>query len=387
MSAPGRFAQHPAGSLSPRGVLDVGIRCPHSCRFCYYSFHAGSPDQFAPLRSAGLRPGADCKAIMDGLAAQGLRFADITGGEPCLHPDMADIVAHAASRGVASRIITLGQLLTGRDRLLERLLDAGLADALLSVHAVREEPFRRFTGACWKKLSGVMRALDAKGFAYGLNTVIFEGNRDSLEEIARESASHAAYVHNFIIFNAFHEWNTASRVAGVQARFQDVAKGLGRAVATLDRAGIAVNVRYVPLCVFPGLARHVVGVIGLPYDPFEWRNRACNTDKAPGFCAEAIPIPATGVRESFALVPGEGRTEAGVEYAAMRGDGFKLFPPVCAGCAAMEACDGVDPKYLERFGAGELRPFASARLEGTLLRERLEYAPAFRVKQGGGNES
>lgn len=373
---------HEPGTLSPRGILDVGIKCPHSCRFCYYSFHDGSDDQFGALRRAAFRSGGDCKAIMDGLADQGLAFADITGGEPCAHPDMAGIVAHATSRGLRTRVITLGQLLTGRDRLLDRLLEAGLTDALFSMHAQNEDDFKRFTGGSWKRLLGVMENLDARAFPYGANTVIFEGNRERLEDLARESARHAVYVHNFIIFNAYHEWNTANRVAGVQARFSDVAPVIERAVGVLDRAGIAVNLRYVPLCVFPGLARHVVGVLGLPYDPFEWRNRACNPEKSPEFCSSVIPIPASGVREQFALRPGEGRTGAGVEYVAMRGDKFKLFPPACAKCAAMEACDGMDPKYLELHGAGELRPFARARLEGPLLAERLEYAPAHRVKAG-----
>ena len=371
---------HRPGAFSPRGVLDVGIKCPHSCRFCYYSFWDKSDDQFRALRKAAFRSGKDCKAILSSFAAQGLGFYDVTGGEPCAHPDMPAIVAHGTSLGLAGRIITLGQMLTGKDRLLEKLLDAGVMDFLFSMHAVSEDRFRLFTGGSWERLKGVLDILDGKGFPYGANTVIFEGNRDTLEELALESARHAVYVHNFIIFNAYHEWNTVNRVAGVQARFSDVAPALERAVSILDQAGIAVNIRYVPLCVFPGLERHVVGVLGLPYDPFEWRNRACNPDKSPEFCSGIIPIPETGVREQFAFSNKPGRTAAGVEYIGMRGDGFKLFPPACASCAALSACDGMDSKYLEIHGAGELRPFASAGLSGPLLGARLEYAGAHRVK-------
>lgn len=371
---------HRPGAFSPRGVLDVGIKCAHSCRFCYYSFWDKSDDQFRALRTASFRSEADCRAILDGLAAQGLGFVDITGGEPCMHPGMVDIVGHAASLGLKSRIITLGQLLTGKDHLLERLLEAGLTDALFSMHEVREDSFRQFTGGSWERLKAALDALDRRGFPYGANTVIFEGNRDRLEEIARESARRGVYVHNFIIFNAYHEWNTVNRVAGVQARFSDVAPVLGRAAAVLGAAGIALNIRYVPLCVFPELERHVVGVLGLPYDPFEWRNRACNPDKSPEFCSSIIDFPETGVREQFAFSSTPGRTAAGVEYIGMRGDGFKLFPSVCAGCAALPACDGMDPKYLDLHGAGELRPFAGADLAGPLLRQRLDYAAAYRVK-------
>ena len=371
---------HPPGAKSPRGVLDVGLKCVHSCRFCYYSFRDKSEDQFKALRQATLRSGPDCRAILDGLAAQGLGFYDITGGEPTLHPELPEIIRHGTGLGLRSRLITLGQLLTGPDALLDKLLDAGLTDALFSMHAVEEGAFKRFTGGSWQRLRQVMDRLDARGFAYGANTVIFEGNLDMLEDIARESTRRGVYVHNFIIFNAYHEWNSARRVAGVQARFQDIAPHLAEAVAILEAAGVAVNIRYVPLCVFPGLERHVVGLLGLPYDPFEWRNRACNDDKEPSYCSEILPIPASGVREQFAFAPLVGERLGNMELTGMRGDHFKLFPTVCRQCTALPACDGMDPKYLELNGETELRPFSQADLAGPLLRARLEYQAAHRVK-------
>lgn len=379
METKGVYAHSP-GTLSPRGVLDLGLKCPHSCRFCYYSFWDKSDDQFRALRRAGFRSGPDCMAILDGLRAQGLGFYDITGGEPSLHPELAEIVSHGSGLGLKSRLITLGQFLAGQHGLLDKLLGAGLTDFLFSMHAVDPERFRRFTGASWDKLAQALDALDAKGLAYGANSVIFEGNLDHLEDIAKQSARRLVYVHNFIVFNAYHEWNSVHRVAGVQARFADIAPRLARAVEVLVKAGVAVNIRYVPLCVFPGLARHVVGVLGVPYDPFEWRNRACNFDREPGYCAEILPIPASGVRDCFAFSPLSEKLPGGLELIGMRGDHFKVFPKTCQGCAALGACDGVDPRYLEINGPAELRPFAQADLAGPLLRDRLDYAAAHRVK-------
>ena len=371
---------HRPGTLSPRGILDVGLKCVHSCRFCYYSFWDKSDDQFRALRQAKFRTGTDCREILSGLAAQGLEFYDITGGEPALHPELVDIVRHGSALGLKGRLITLGQFLSGPDGLLDRLLEAGLTDFLFSVHSVEEESFRQFTGGSWERLKLVMDTLDAKGFSYGANTVIFDGNVERLEAIARESVRHRVYVHNFIVFNAYHEWNSTHRVAGVQARFSDIAQRLGKAVAILEDAGLAVNIRYVPLCAFPGLERNVVGVLGLPYDPFEWRNRACNYERDPAYCSELLPIPDSGVREQFAFAPLAETSPGGVDLIGMRGDHFKLFPSVCRDCAALPACDGVDPKYLERNGTGELRPFGQASLTGPLLSARLGYGPAHRVK-------
>ena len=86
---PDGIYRHRPGDLSPRGVLDVGLRCPHSCRFCYYSFWDKSADQFRALRQAVFRSGADCRAILDGLAGQGLGYYDLTGGEPPHPPGAA----------------------------------------------------------------------------------------------------------------------------------------------------------------------------------------------------------------------------------------------------------------------------------------------------------
>lgn len=377
---PGQVYRHPPGALSPRGILDVGLKCVHSCRFCYYSFWDKSDDQFRALRRAVFRSGTDCRAILDGLADQGLSFYDVTGGEPSLHPEIVEIVAHGARRGLSGRLITLGQFLDGPDDLLGRLLDAGLTDFLFSMHSVEEESFARFTGGSWFRLRRALDRLDRAGVPYGANTVIFEGNLDQLEAIARESVSRGVYVHNFILFNAYHEWNSQHRVAGVQARFADIAPRIAKAVALLDAAGVAVNLRYMPLCVYPGLARHVVGVLGLPYDPFEWRNRACNFDRGPGFCSEILPIPETGVREIFAYRAVDEILPGGERVVGMRGQRFSLFPGPCASCAARAACDGMAPSYLERLGSRELRPFDRADLRGPLLRQRLDYAQAHMVK-------
>ena len=47
--------QHPIGELSRGAVLDVGLKCTHSCRFCYYSYLDKSDDQFRGMRRAAFR--------------------------------------------------------------------------------------------------------------------------------------------------------------------------------------------------------------------------------------------------------------------------------------------------------------------------------------------
>ena len=292
MDFPG-VSLHTPGTCSRGAVLDVGLRCPHSCAFCYYSFFDGTTAQFAGLRKASLRETADCLEIVREIARHGLDHLDITGGEPCVHPDLPAIVAEAARLGLAVRVITLGQFLLrtrGGATLLDTLLEAGLSDVLFSLHAAEPAAFQATCGGSLESVLRAMDVLDARGFQYGCNTVIMERNRRQLPEIARLAASRGVYTVNFIAFNAYHAWRGQEQAATLEASFTKIRPYLEEAVAILTAAGIAVNIRYVPLCAFPSLARHVVGVLGVAYDPYEWRNRCLNHDRPPAYCAEPLPM-------------------------------------------------------------------------------------------------
>lgn len=377
---------HQPGSLSRGAVLDVGLRCPHSCAFCYYSFLDGSKRQFAGIRQAGLRATEDCLAIIKAVAGHGLTHLDITGGEPCIHPGLVDMVAEATRLGLATRVITLGQFLLrrrGQGTLLDDLLAAGLTDLLFSLHAAEAAVFQATCGGSLKTLLAAMDRLDVANFQYGCNTVILERNRRQLPAIARLAAARGGYVVNFIAFNAYHAWRGQELAATLQASFTRIQPYLEEAVAILTAAGVAVNIRYVPLCAFPALARHVAGVLGVPYDPYEWRNRCLNHDKDPAYCAEPLPVPASGIRPQYAFSTcGETLTST-VRLCGQRGQGFKLFPAACLDCPAREACDGVDPGYLTRHGAEAFAPLDLA-TQGPLVTARLAYLPSFLVKTGPG---
>ena len=383
---------HPPGELSKSGVLDVGLKCAHSCRFCYYSFMAeagaaGKDGQHAALRHAAFRSTEDCLAIIDRMAENGLINFDITGGEPAMHEGLPDMVGRARERGMSVRVITLGQFLMQKNgpHLLDTLLDAGVTDFLFSLHAASEDGFREATRGSLAKVLAAMDALDSAGFQYAANTVIHAGNVADLPRIAELSAARGVYHHNFIVFNAYYRWDSPESIAGLQAAYADIAGPLTRAVEILDAAGVAVSIRYLPLCAAPGLERHIVGVVGVHHDPHEWMNRAGNPDREPSFCAEPLPVPVGGPRGIYALTRGARRLDFGphgsVEAVAVRGDAFKVFPGRCRDCAAMPYCDGLDPKYILLHGLSGIAPFAQMPGSGPLIAARRKYLPAFALKR------
>jgi len=372
--------RHPPGRLSRWGVVDVGLKCMHSCQFCYYAGgiddHA---DPFHGMRHAKFLPTEHLLELARSLKQNGFVGFDVTGGEPCLHPGIVELAAEAKRLGLAMRVITLGQYLnrpmkhSSPDRpLIEALLDAGVADFLLSVHAVEDADFRRITGESWSKLRDAMVSLDLSDFDYCTNTTVHEGNFRQLPEIADEIIRHRVYASNLIVMNAYYAWSKPGGGAGdVQGHYGQIRPYLIDARGRLEAAGIAVNIRYAPLCTVKGAERNLVGITGVRHDPHEWMNEIDHTSPGP---AEEMGRK-IGIRDFDTGTPLIPVSEPGI--VARRAG--KVYPEKCHSCAAAFVCDGIDPRYLAERGDAELEPYTEFR--GDLLdRERLAYLPAFICK-------
>ena len=348
---------HEVGQLSPTGVLDVGLRCPHSCVFCYYSHFDGHEDQFHALRTLPFRPLAECTALADDFRRWGLTHCDVTGGEPTLHPQILELVEHVERvADVRARMITLGQFTmrrhkaSGRPRLVDALLDAGLTDFLFSFHAASEGVFKQLTKASLRQVKDTMEYLDAIGFTYTSNTVVQEYNVHELVEIARYLAQRNVRFHNFIVMKLEWGWRKGPG-HGVEhkARYADIAPALTEAVRILEDAGKGVNVRYAPYCTLPGLEKNVVGYKQVQLDPYEWRNGT------RGGAIEGTPYggkPFLFYRELddyLATHPTDVETKPGYNMAQ---------GPPCSSCALRGICDGVDRDYAARHGWDEFVPYA-----------------------------
>lgn len=379
---------HPPGRLSRWGVVDVGLKCPHSCQFCYYVHLNGEADPFTGMRHASFLPTEHLVELAGALARAGFIGFDVTGGEPTLSPGIIELAEEASRLGLAMRIITLGQFLMRPTKrraslnLLTALLDAGVADFLFSVHAVDEAGFKRITGGSWLRLRDAMHFLDVAGFDYCTNTTIHEGNFLELPAIADEIARHRVYAANLIIMNAYYAWSRpGGQARDVQAHYGAVRPYVLEARDRLEAAGIAVNIRYAPLCTMRGAERNLVGIVGVRHDPHEWMNAIDHL----------APQPAASMGERLALrdmdpgawlaaaAPGERILAGGRSIALLARRHGKVFPENCRSCAAAAICDGIDPRYLAERGAGELVPYAEFRGD-VLDRDRLAYLPAFVCK-------
>lgn len=117
--------------------------CNAHCGFCEFRAES-SPDEKrirVPLDQA-------CAAL-DVLGANGVDYLAFVGGEPTLHPELPQMLAHAKNLGMTNIICTNGSLLTPEN--VERYAMAGLDNCIISMDATdaqTHEANRGLPGVC-----------------------------------------------------------------------------------------------------------------------------------------------------------------------------------------------------------------------------------------------
>ncbi len=138
-------------------------RCNLSCAYCNEYDDHSKPVPVDTMRRR-----------LDRLAELGTTVITISGGEPLLHPDLDEIVAHIRSRGIIAGLITNGYLLTA-DR-VERLNAAGLDHLQISIDNVMPDDVSKKS---LKVLDKKLRILaDHAEFHVNINSVVGGGIRN-----------------------------------------------------------------------------------------------------------------------------------------------------------------------------------------------------------------
>lgn len=109
-------------TLTRRGLLWLGQTCNLRCTFCCFLDRTRGPShpehRFMPLE--------EVRALCDALVGvYGSNAVDIQGGEPTLHPEIAEIGRHCRAIGLHPALITNAQRLAD-PRLVEAPAAAGL---------------------------------------------------------------------------------------------------------------------------------------------------------------------------------------------------------------------------------------------------------------------
>ncbi len=152
--------------------LIITRRCNLSCGYCSEYDNSSAP---VPL--------ADLQRRIDALHR--LRAANITllGGEPLMHPAVAEIVAYAGRRANTS-IVTNGFLL--RNGVIEKLNEAGLNNLTVSVDTLRADPTRYIQKSLRSLRTRLERLKRLARFDVHVTAVLCEATKEDFGELVEE---------------------------------------------------------------------------------------------------------------------------------------------------------------------------------------------------------
>jgi len=138
-------------------------RCNLACTYCNEFDDHSKPVPFETMRTR-----------LDRLANLGTTIITISGGEPLLHPDLDEIIAHIRRLGMLAGMITNGYLLTAER--VKRLNQAGLDHLQISIDNVMpDEVSKKSLKVLDKKLQILAEHAD---FHVNINSVVGGGIRN-----------------------------------------------------------------------------------------------------------------------------------------------------------------------------------------------------------------
>lgn len=306
-------AQRAAASRATLMVIRPTVNCNQDCTFCSANETSANvwSDHDEMLRAIARA------------ARRGISWLSFSGGEPTLSKHLVDYIDCATRLGISRREIVSNAVLLDKPEKVRRLVDAGLTDAFISLHAHDESLSRQSTqkvGDFARTVTGIKNLLEA-GVNTALNHVITARNYPYLEAyvefVHRELGGRVKISFAFVTpqFKALDNIEVMPRLTDVMPYLKRAmyrAVELGQPFAVGSRQGI-------PFCFLD-----------------EFRAWSDGLKMANSAIAEDSPQ--------------------------------KQRAAVCDECRFSDHCTGLWRPYVAKYGLDELRPVPGGKLTETELR-------------------
>jgi len=162
-----------------RFELELTARCNNQCRHCYINLPAVHPEALqAELTLEKI------KDIIDETAALGGVWCLLSGGEPLLRPDFADIYLYLKKKGILVSIFSNGTLITRETaRLFQKYPPRHLE---LTVYGITEDTYERVTRTpgSFRSFKKGLELLSAYGIRVRLKAMALRSNYKEIPGIA-----------------------------------------------------------------------------------------------------------------------------------------------------------------------------------------------------------
>jgi len=173
LSAPLQGGRYPLSA-----TFELTNRCNFNCAHCYINQPAN--DEAARQRELSTE---QVKVIIDQMVAAGVLFLTLTGGEPLLRPDFAEIYTYARQKGLLVILFTNGTLIS--EEIADLLYDLRPFNVDISIYGASHSVFEAVTrvpGTFSRCYAGIERLL-SRGIPLSIKTELMTLNVDEIVEM------------------------------------------------------------------------------------------------------------------------------------------------------------------------------------------------------------
>lgn len=302
--------------------LELNTACNHRCLHCY-NYWRGD----APVMNAALTPDLADDIVRE-LAASGVFFVTLTGGEPLLNlPVLLRVIRGLRAQGIDCNLNTNLSLLT--EQSARDLRDAGLGSmltSLLSCDPATHDALAHAPGSYERVVRGIRVAV-ATGMYVSANMVVSRPNLGQVEETGRFAA--ALGIRSFAATRVVPPRAETTRFPDEIALDEADARTLVRSLMSLRETGMRLD----------SLIPYPACFLETPEEYATLGGRSCSAGKT------SLVVGATGEiracphhEKSYGALPQDTLRVAWERMTEWR-DG-SLLPAACTACVSFANCGG-----------------------------------------------
>jgi len=279
------------GTVVPAHTIRINFGCNQACIFCFVSTHLPAAPEAAVTR-----------AIEEVSRAGGVLV--ISGGEPTLNPRLLDYVRLGKTEGARGIELQTNAIRLAEGGLAEELAEAGVTDALVSLHGSKPAISDGITGSSgsFARTASGIETLLRTDIRVRLSFVFCAANQTDFPSFAALVAQRWPGVSLTVSFVA-GSTDVVPRSATLLPRYSDVLPHLRAGLEIARENGLAItgldSMCGLPLCLAPGDRSEFLALAEIPpgFDRGEFvRPQAC------GECALASRC--FGLRRGYAELHG-----------------------------------------------------------------------------------
>lgn len=328
--------------------------CNLKCKFCYYGDSACIKEKDPSLD--------EIKAWLKKAYTLGAKDVDFCGGEPTLRADFPEILRYAKNLGYRIISVTTNGQRMANPIYVKTLIDAGLNDALFSLHGHNAEIHDSLTGVTgsFNKIIKAIKNVKKSGIVLRINSTVTKQNYQNLEKFAKLVSALKPDSLNFIKFNP---WDVAlASSKELMPRYSEMAIFIKKAINILNKNVQKVTIRYFPFCFMQGYEKHVSDTRQILYDMDEWGQYYIQGNIQKKKFSDYMKF----MKKFFRKIPILLRIKPSFSFDNMMTDfiakNLYIQLPQCKKCKYSLICPGIDRHYPKIYSTKEVIPVLGSKV-------------------------